>query len=161
MLSHFGGIVCDATASLNPKLAMQIAYVILLAMLFLVLGRFGVAGYAWALVAGQGLRNLFYIGLMKRVLQAGYKEIMKTYIPGLVNGVIVSAAIWAISTILRQAQSPMVIVLPAQLAVGATFFFFLTLVKPCAQLQQAGIKSKLQTLAVSGVSSLQLRALFK
>jgi len=155
MLSHFGGIVCDATANLNSKFIMQVTYVILLVILFFFFRRFGLTGFATAIVVGELLRNSAYLYLMKRVLKTSYKEMFSAYQPGLINGFIVGGTIFLASLFLHRAGSPVWLIFSAQLSVGFLLLVFLTFIKPHQTLKRE-IKAVLLNLSFLKERSLYL-----
>ena len=66
-LSHLGGNVCEATATLNIKLLMQIIYVIILSILLYLMRGFGIREFAMAIVFGEFIRFLAYLFIVKQI----------------------------------------------------------------------------------------------
>ena len=93
-LSHFGGITCDATANLNPKLILQISYIIILFLLFYFFSSIGLIGFAIALVIAQIIKNMGYIFITKKLLKYSLKEILYSYYPAILGGIIVAATVF-------------------------------------------------------------------
>lgn len=97
-LSHVGGVVCDATATLNRKLALQTTYVLALSALLLVAAREDdLLAYAAAVLAASVLRQVLYMRLMGRVLGFGARAHVALYGGALVTAGLVSAAVGAVS----------------------------------------------------------------
>jgi len=135
-LAHFGGILCDATGNLNPKLFLQIASVLVLIMLFLFLSRFGLKGFAFAVLIEEMLRSTGYIYLVGRILKVAKKELFRAHIPGLTIGVLVAGAILFASIIMHQVGGSIWLTLSLQLLVGASLLAVLLVFRPPHAIKQ-------------------------
>ncbi|CAN5412876.1 N/A [soil metagenome] len=119
MLSHFGGIVCDATAELNRKLVLQLSYLLVLgAGLFLVRAE-SLMAIAMVVAGAQVLRHLLYMGLMSRVLGVTATQYRDAYLPAIATAAVVGAAVWGCSLGATATEVPAVAVLAVQMVVGA------------------------------------------
>ncbi|OGU75974.1 MAG: hypothetical protein A2V93_11085 [Ignavibacteria bacterium RBG_16_34_14] len=100
-ISHFDGIICDATANLNKKLVLQTSYVIMLAGFFYFLGGFGLIGFAAGLVCASLLRNVGYYFITKRALGFNSKELFNSFYPSVISALFITLIIY-INLILMQ-----------------------------------------------------------
>lgn len=124
-LSHFGGIVCEATATLNIKLLMQIIYVTILGILFYLMRGLGIREFAMALVFGEFIRFLAYLFIVKQVCNIKPMEYMHAYLPALLSSLIIGPLIYFFAFSLRNANWPIPIVFFVELTVGVLTLFSL------------------------------------
>ncbi|MCJ8163491.1 lipopolysaccharide biosynthesis protein [Pontibacter sp. E15-1] len=129
-ITMFAGIVCDAKAELNIKIVLTLVFIGVIAGLFFVLRQYGLIGFAFAILAGELVRIGFYQTVLNRILELSYLEQLKVYVPGLVNGVLIAAVIYALSVALRSMALPNLAVLACQITTGALLFIILTLFFP-------------------------------
>lgn len=129
-ITMFAGIVCDAKAVLNIKIVLTLVFIGVIAAFFFMLRQYGLIGFAFAILAGEVVRILFYQAVLNRILKLPYLEQLQVYVPGLVNGVLIAAIIYALSSVLRSLELPHVLVLACQIATGAVLFIILTLFFP-------------------------------
>jgi len=101
LLLHFGGIVCEATASLNIMLLIQIICVIILAGLFYLVRGMGLSEFATVLLFGNFVRFLAYLFTVNKICNIKPIEHVRAYLPSLVSSVIISFSIYSAATILR------------------------------------------------------------
>lgn len=117
-LSHLGGVVCDATATLNRKLVLQIAYVLVLGGLLFVAGtQDQLIFFAFAVAGAQVFRHVLYMALLRRVLGFGIGDHLRIYGPVLAAAVLVGGCLTAVTLLLRPLV-PVGIVLAGQVATG-------------------------------------------
>lgn len=100
-LLHFGGIVCEATATLNIMLLTQIIYVIILGVLFYLMRGLGIREFAMALLFGNFIRFLAYLFIVKQICNITPIEYVRAYLPSLLSSVIIGFSIYSVATILR------------------------------------------------------------
>jgi lipopolysaccharide exporter len=136
MVTMFAGVVCDATATLMPKLWLNLLYVVLLTGLFMALSRYGLLGVAAAVVAGEVIRTVLYLGLMRRVLQVTAAEVLGTYVPGLLAGVLVAAGIATARTLLPIGLVPASLLLLLEIATGGLLLLTFTVGMPPGRLRR-------------------------
>ncbi|WP_276497251.1 lipopolysaccharide biosynthesis protein [Pontibacter litorisediminis] len=129
-ITMFAGIVCDAKAVLNIKIVLTLVFIGVITTFFFVLRQYGLIGFAFAVLAGEIVRILFYQTVLNRILKLSYLEQMQVYVPGLVNGVLIAAIIYALSSVLRGLDLSHVLVLACQITTGAILFIVLTLFFP-------------------------------
>lgn len=104
LLSHLGGIVCEATATLNIKFLIQIAYLGLLGTLFYILRGIGINGVAIAVAFAALFLHIGYVLVIKRLLRIDTNEILGAYMPGLFSGLVIGGGIFVLSFLLRRAN---------------------------------------------------------
>ncbi|MDX5436172.1 MAG: oligosaccharide flippase family protein, partial [Pontibacter sp.] len=129
-ITMFAGIVCDAKAALNIKIVLTIVFIGVIAGFVFMLRQYGLIGFAFAVLAGEVVRIAFYQFVLNRILQLPYLQQLQVYVPGIVNGVLIAAVIYALSSVLRGLDLPHVVVLACQIATGAILFLILTLFFP-------------------------------
>ncbi|MCX2741165.1 lipopolysaccharide biosynthesis protein [Pontibacter anaerobius] len=129
-ITMFAGIVCDAKAVLNIKIVLTVVFIAVIAGFFFMFRQYGLIGFAFAVLAGELVRIAFYQTVMNRILKLPYLEQLQVYVPGLVNGVIIAAVIYGLSSVLRGIELPHVVTLAIQLITGAVLFLILTLFFP-------------------------------
>ncbi|MFD2784658.1 lipopolysaccharide biosynthesis protein [Hymenobacter rubripertinctus] len=136
MVTMFAGVVCDATATLTPKLWLNLLYVVVLTGLFYGLSRYGLLGVAAAVVLGEVVRTVLYLLLMRRVLAVTVAQVLGSYGPGLLSGVAVAAGIAAVRLLLPPGTVPAVVLLLAEMLTGALLVLGLAVGAPPARLRQ-------------------------
>ncbi|MBX0290424.1 lipopolysaccharide biosynthesis protein [Hymenobacter sp. HSC-4F20] len=141
MVTMFAGVVCDATATLTPKLWLNLGYVVLLTGLFYGLSPYGLLGVAGAVVAGEVIRTVLYLLLMRRVLAVTTAEVLGSYVPGLLAGAAVAAGIAAVRLLLPPGLVPASVLLLAEMSIGALLLLGLAVGMP-----PAGLRSVLRRL---------------
>ncbi len=68
LLEHFGAILSEATATLDIKILVTAGDVGVLAILLIVLGRFGIVGIASAFALSELAMHIAYLFVMRRLL---------------------------------------------------------------------------------------------
>lgn len=134
MVTMFAGVVCDATATLMPKLWLNLLYVPLLTGLFFGLSRYGLLGVAAAVVAGEIIRTVLYLLLMRRVLAVTVADVLGCYGPGLLTGAAVATGIAAVRLLLGTVPTPALLLL--EMLTGALLLLALTVGAPPVRLRQ-------------------------
>ncbi|UPL50279.1 lipopolysaccharide biosynthesis protein [Hymenobacter sublimis] len=135
MVTMFAGVVCDATATLTPKLWLNLGYAVLLTGLFYGLSRYGLLGVAGAVVIGEVIRTVLYLLLMRRVLNVTVGQVLGSYVPGLLAGVAVAAGIAATRFLLPAGTVPAAVLLVAEILTGALLLAGLAVGAPPARLR--------------------------
>lgn len=135
-LAHFGGILCDATANLNSKLILQVACILVLIVLFLFLSRFGLIGFALAVLIEELLRNIGYVYLTSRILKVTKNELLRAHVPGVTIGVVVAGAILFASIIMHQVGSSLWLTFSLQLLLGMSLLAVLLVFRPPQPIKQ-------------------------
>ncbi|MBT9393576.1 lipopolysaccharide biosynthesis protein [Hymenobacter sp. NST-14] len=136
MVTMFAGVVCDATATLTPKLWLNLLYVVLLPGLFYGLSRYGLPGVAAAVVLGEVVRTMLYLLLMRRVLAVTVAQVLGSYGPGLLIGGGVAAGIAGLRLLLPPGTLPAVVLLGAEMLTGALLALAVAGGAPPARLRQ-------------------------
>lgn len=120
LLSHIGGVICDATAELNKKIALQSAHVAITAILLLLAGtRDTLIAYAAAVLVAEVVRHMLYIWLMGKLLDFGMSAHLRLLSPILICTGIIATAV-AGATLALRPLLPVGGVFALQVAVGAT-----------------------------------------
>ncbi|RPD44966.1 lipopolysaccharide biosynthesis protein [Hymenobacter sediminis] len=153
-LNMLAASICDATAALPRKLLLTLGHAGLLLVLFAALRQVGLVGITWAVLAGEVLRTLFYLLLMRRVLALSLGALLANYGPGLLLGAGVAASIALAAHGLRPLSLPALVLLGAELLTGALALPVLVLVLPLSALR-AEVSSHLHHLPLPGVPRLQ------
>ncbi len=94
LLSHIGGVLCEATARLRAKIFMQIGYLTLLAVLYTMFIAWGTWGIALAGVIGAAALNATYGIVVSRLLALRLSRVVRVYIPALFVAAMVSGGIY-------------------------------------------------------------------
>lgn len=117
LLSLFGAIVCESTADLNRKLALQCLHVVAL-FVFLLMAGSDLRDLAIAVMLAQLIRVLGYFGFMRRTLGVSLRQHMRILLPAMVTGAVV-AGVGAVWNLLFAATLPPVALLSLHVASGA------------------------------------------
>ncbi|MGH3666006.1 MAG: lipopolysaccharide biosynthesis protein [Egibacteraceae bacterium] len=119
VLSRFAGIVCEARAELNRKLALQGGYLVLLVgLMALAVGR-DLRFYAGALALGELIRHGLYLRLLRRVIGQPVRRQLRAYLPALFTTAVTVAAIALTRLGLSTAGAPVLVVFALELAAGS------------------------------------------
>lgn len=119
VLSTFGAVVCEALAELNRKIVLQsLTLALVVAGLFAV-PRGALMGYALVVAAGELLRHLAYVVLLRRVLDLPVRTQLAAYRAPLLAGAGVAAATGAWSLLARASQWGLAPTFLGQLTVAA------------------------------------------
>ncbi|OKL38799.1 lipopolysaccharide biosynthesis protein [Pontibacter flavimaris] len=129
-ITMFAGIVCDAKAVLNIKIVLTLVFIAVITGFFFVFRQYGLVGFAFAILAGELVRTLFYQTVLNRILKLSYLKQLQAYIPGVVNGAIIGSVIYVLSTMLRSVGLSHILILGIQISTGAILFLVLTLFFP-------------------------------
>ena len=119
LLTHFGAIVCEATATLNPKIVISVGKIVWLTALLLLLARFGITGVAVAYALSELTAHAAYLVVTRRLLDIGLGELRRAYSVGLVSGVVTGLVELGLHAGLARLAWPPVAILAAQLVAGA------------------------------------------
>jgi O-antigen/teichoic acid export membrane protein len=119
LLSHLAGVLCEATAELTRKLALQAGYLVVLAALMGAAAGGELLAYAWAIAAGELIRHLGYLLLLRRVVGLRGADVWQRYVPAIAAAIPVAAAIAAVRLGLLSLGAPLVAVLAGELVTGA------------------------------------------
>ena len=130
LLSHFGGILCESTATLNIKLLMQVIYVFILVVLFYLLRSYGILGFATALVMGELCRFVAYIFITRQICKIMPMEFIHTYLPSIISSLIIGPIIYFMASFLREYNTPIPLVFIVEIMLGLIFLIILFLFGP-------------------------------
>ncbi|GAB2955583.1 hypothetical protein GCM10027048_21770 [Hymenobacter coalescens] len=154
MMNMFAATVADATATLTRKFWLTLAHAAALLVLFAALRGFGLLGVALGVLLGEALRTVFYVLLMRRVLEVRPLAVLQCYVPALVLGAGVAASIGGVAWLGAQLHWPLALTFSAELAVGGLTLLVLALLLPLRQLQTE-VAWHLGHLRVPGTDGLQ------
>lgn len=135
LTSHFGGVLCDATANLNIKLVFQIGYVLFLLSLFYVFRNNGILIFPIIILIAEFLRNVTYSILAKNILKISLIEILKSYIPGVVIGLLTGVFVYSIGLLFKIIEIPLLIQLIIKAIIGFAALITFGLVMPFGKLR--------------------------
>lgn len=119
LLTHFGAILCDATATLGARLAITLGRIAWLAALLVGLARFGIVGIAAAFALAELATHLAYLLVMKRLLTLRLADLRRAYVIGAVSGLVAGLALFGLHAGLGSLGWPAPAVLVVQVSVGA------------------------------------------
>ena len=119
IMSHFAGTLCDATATLWGKLVMSVVTLGLLAALYALLSPLGLTGIAGALLFEELLTQVWYLAIVRRVIDASIWSLLKVYRVGLPSGVGAFVATAGTAWVGGLTHAPLGVVFALQVVVGA------------------------------------------
>ena len=128
LLTHFAGILCDATAQLNKKLLHQIIYLFLLLILFYLFKGYGLIAFPIIILIGEVIRNAAFVIITKNILKVSVFDILKNYLPGILIGIIVFTGITCSTFILNHFDVVLAIKFAVQIFIG---FYFTINIRNC------------------------------
>ena len=103
LLTHFGAILCEATATLNVKILITASRVAWLAALLIGIGRYGV-GLAAAFALSEVLTHLAYVVTMRRLLAFRWREYATACWQGVGTGIVVGITLYLLDAGLHSAE---------------------------------------------------------
>lgn len=120
IMSKLSELLAEARDELNRVIGLQFGYLVILVAFLVVAGLSG--GPTWvfaaALAAGEGVRQLAYLRLMRRVTGATFTESLQAYIPAVFAAAVVSVAVGGARWTLLPVLPPLPLLL-VQMAAGA------------------------------------------
>jgi lipopolysaccharide exporter len=118
LLTHFGTILCEATATLNVKVFVTLVRIGVLASLLIVLARFGINGIATAFVTSELLTHAAYLLVMRRLLAVTGAQLWRAHAIGLGAGLLTGLALFGLHLSLAKAGWSAPAVLAVQVLAG-------------------------------------------
>lgn len=118
LLAHFGAIICEATASLNVKIAITLAGIGWLAALLAGLARYGIVGIATAFAISVVATYVSYLVVMKRQLRLSLQDAWRCHSIALIAGAITGLLLFGVHAGLAKLSWPPPAVLAVQLSLG-------------------------------------------
>lgn len=140
LLSHFGGILCDATANLNKKFVFQVFHLILIGTLFYLFKGYGLIAFPVIILIGEIFRNVLYIFITKNIISVSIFYILKTYFSGILIGTLVFLGIYSITTMLNILQATLIVKFIFQFITGLVLLLIFGFVKPIGPLKRVLIE---------------------
>jgi lipopolysaccharide exporter len=120
LLSHYGGIVCDSTANLNIKLALESVYIVVLVSILYMIRNTTLIHYSFALLGMEFLKLVAYNFIMKHILKFDFVTITRTYSPAIISALFVAGAIFLVQLIIEPFDFNYIIKLVIDMVVGGT-----------------------------------------
>jgi O-antigen/teichoic acid export membrane protein len=136
LLSHFGGILCEATATLNIKLLIQIVYLMVLGALFYLLRDYSILGFATALVIGEFCRFAAYLSITRQICKIQPVEYIQAYLPSIIFSLIIGPLIYFVASFLREYNISITAVFIVEIMLGLIFLVILFFYGPQRILRQ-------------------------
>ncbi|MDO8879946.1 MAG: lipopolysaccharide biosynthesis protein [Coriobacteriia bacterium] len=119
MLSHFGGILLEATARLREKFTLRVIQLAVFVALLLALSRYGLIGYALAFAISESGQLLAQSFVLCRVMSIRPLGLIRAYVPGLVGGGAAAVVLYGESVLGEWLASPSGVTLVIQIVSGA------------------------------------------
>lgn len=135
LLSHFGGIFCEATATLNIKLLIQIIYVIILGVLFFMMKDFGISEFAMALAIAEFIRFIAYLFIVKQICGITGAEYVQAYSPSIISALIIGISIYSVAALLRGFHFPLLLLFTVEFIAGLGLVIMMFLYGPQERLR--------------------------
>jgi lipopolysaccharide exporter len=119
VLTHFAGVVAEATAELNRKLLLQAGYVVVLVLLLLPFHGADLWVYALLFATGSFLQHIGYMFLMRRILGVTFGDYARIYARAFAAAIGTGAVVLAGDLLLRPLGTPVTLLLAIKVALGA------------------------------------------
>lgn len=119
MLSHFGGVLLEATARLKQKMLLRVGQLALFGAMLFALRRLGLVGFASAFAISEATQLVAQTVVIHRALPLSAGVLLRAYRPGLLGGVLAAALLYGESVAAAAVGAPAGIVLVAQVLTGA------------------------------------------
>lgn len=119
MSGHLAAALCEATATLNARVLIRGAQLILLAVLLYLLDGYSLLGIAVAVAVAEVLADVSYAVVVARVLECRVAAVLSTFRVGLLGGAVVAVAVTATSLGARAVGLSAFVALPLEVVVGA------------------------------------------
>lgn len=152
VFSNISGIICEATATLNIKVVLQIAYVTILSFLYYIFRNYGLEGIAISFVITEFLMFIWYLFVTRKLLSYTYNEIFSALFPGILTGAITGLFILAATYLMEKWISSPIIILFLQLIIGVISLFSLLFIKANKSIRLEIHKRLLNLVTSSNVS---------
>lgn len=119
MMSHFGGILMEATAHLREKVALRTVQLAVFVVLVYVLRGFGLSGFALAFAMSETGQLIAQTVVLCRVMSLRADDLLGAYVPGLIGGVAAMGLLYGQSLLGEAARMHLWTILLVQVATGA------------------------------------------
>jgi len=130
MVSHLGGVLCDATANLARKVWLQVGYLVTLSVSFGLMRGYGLKGFALALLLTESGLFIGYTFAVRSVLSIQLRAILHPYLLSTRIGILSAGAIGAALLVLNMFPVHMTIRLVIAMVIGAATLGVQLLVVP-------------------------------
>ena len=149
LVSHFGGIFCEATGILNFKLLLEAALIGLLAVFLYSFSIFGLEGFSAALILTALTRFSGYIAVIKKRFKISAKELYDAFLPAVISSFFIWAAIHASALLLRGVNAPIMVIFIVEFLTGVLFFLLMMVFGPQRKLRNE-IRLRLERSDLAG-----------
>lgn len=119
MLSHFGGVLLEATAHLREKMTLRVAQLAVFAALLYMLRGLGLGGFALAFAVSECGQLFAQTAVLCRVMSLRARDVLEAYVPGLVGGGAAALLLYGQSLAGQAAGTPSAVTLVVQVLTGA------------------------------------------
>ena len=137
VLTNLSGVLAEATARLNTKIAIQATYLTFTAGAFWLVYHlgYGVIAFAAVLFVTALLRNLVYVFVAHHIIGGGGRLIVRAYGIGLAFGLVIGGVTYAIIRPLRAVGTSSFVLFALELFLGATLLGLAILFGPNTELK--------------------------
>lgn len=118
LLSHFGGVLLEATAHLREKIVLRVVQLAGFAALLLALSGLGLRGYALAFALSETAQLLAQSVVLCGVMSLRARDVISAYAPGLVGGGAAAVLLYGESVLGGRVAAPAALVLVGQVLSG-------------------------------------------
>lgn len=101
MLSHLGGVTCDATRRLREKVILHVSSLLATAGILIALKPYGILGFAWGLCVGELLLAVGYVVAVRLIISISYLDMIRPLIVSIRVGAVCAAAVSGVSFLLK------------------------------------------------------------
>ena len=137
ILANLSSTLVTATARLNSRIMIQVGYLALLVLAFLVAYHmgFGLVGFAVALMLVSVMRCLAYAVVVGNITGGGLGMSLRAYGVGIASGLAVGVPLYLVSMLLRQVHLALPLLFLAELLIGGGLLLALLLFGPQTEVQ--------------------------
>lgn len=135
LVSHFGGVFCEASGVLNYKLLLEIVLTGILAILLYLLSGFGLVGFSAAMVVTALIRFSGYLAVIKKRCKIKTKEVLDAFFPAVASSILIGAAIHWSAILLRSLEAPLFAKFIVEFMIGVLLLLFLLIYGPQRKLR--------------------------
>lgn len=135
-LANLSGVLCDALAKLNEKLAVDTTYVLLAIILVVGLLRWGLVGVVVAYAVAEVAYLLLYLVVVRKSVSLQVGELNARHFAIASSGVVVLALVWVSRAAAVRMDLTVLSVLLVEALAGIGGFVCVTLVRPAAVLRE-------------------------
>lgn len=124
-LSHYGGIICDATATLNVKIYLKTVQIVLLLVVLYLIKDQGLVAFAAVILISETLVFIAYSFITRGILKFSAKEYINTYFPPFLSALLIGVVLFVANLILDLLDLVVYIKLVIDMIIGAAFMWLI------------------------------------